>query len=259
MAVVTSAPWSSSPDAVAGAQHRTLDSIFNTQVIFGRGGRTDDLSAYYDMAGYRRMMGPAGYTSGGYNRSFVGSGMAETNFGGRNTPTGSSTVRGPGGYNWQTLERNLDRAVTGYQNAREFRKERKVIAKQKADQDAYENLQNMHNAYTAAYGFNPLKAAYDEAEAREQAALGAQSLNSLRSFATQTMTESQNATAELRFGNQKVVAGAAAPIKGRKGAPIDLLNPPSSQPASKKSARNPGVKKPKSTAPAIKPPVPPII
>lgn len=120
--VVSAVPWATAPDAVAASQHRSLDSIFNTQIVFGRGGRTDDISGYYDMEGYRTTM-PKHMSVGGdgYSR-FQGSGMAETNYGGGNTPSD------PGGYNWRTLENNLSRASVGVRVARDLRKQMKANA-----------------------------------------------------------------------------------------------------------------------------------
>lgn len=51
-----------------------------------------------------------------YNNRFRNSGMAPTSFG------GSSTSDDPGGYNWDTLNRNLARVPTAIGIGREFRK-----------------------------------------------------------------------------------------------------------------------------------------
>lgn len=126
--VVSAVPWATAPDAVAASQHRALDSIFNTQIIFGRAGRTDDISGYYDMDGYKSTMPKHMSVSGDNYSRFQGSGMAETNYGGGNTPSN------PGGYNWRTLENNLNRASVGFRTSRELRKQMKANAATQAEE-----------------------------------------------------------------------------------------------------------------------------
>lgn len=152
MAIVTATPWSSSPDAVAASQHRPLDSIFNTQVIFNRGGRTDDISGYYDMPGFRREMGravPAPNTK--YATKFTNTGVAPR-FQGGNTPSN------PGGKNWDTFDRNVRRVTDTAVGLVKFRMQDKRMSLKKTMTN-YENAMaswdpaNSYDmAYSAAYG-----------------------------------------------------------------------------------------------------------
>jgi hypothetical protein len=218
------------------------------------GGRTDRIFDFVEEPGYRVSMGPASYgksskKSSDPSQRFLGSGMAQTNF------SGGTTSSDPGGYNWDTLQRNMGRASTAAQSLVAFRMENKrlSIAKQrKQDDDWRANASNqIGNVYSG--GLNPYTQAFATAQQKAAQSQAAQKLQGVKNFASQVVPPAQNLTASKQASSNTMVAGASRPIKGRKTQPVNLLYPNG---LPKKSSRKPSKNSPYA---GPQPPVPPII
>lgn len=231
--------WASTPNA-AGVQ--PVDA-FSRLMLMRYGGRTDNLFDYQDETGYKREMGPAGLSGGGSSSRFQGSGMAETNFGGGNTSSN------PGGYNWATLQRNLDRGTDAFKNMVNYRMQSSRLAKAKT---LSENEQKLQAVY--GYGQDPLTTAYNTAGQKVAASQKANQVQSIQKFAANVVPPSQNLTASMQAKTTTLVPGASKPIKGRKSQGVNLIYPNGNPPAKKQGSRKPGKPAPYS---GPQPPAPP--
>jgi hypothetical protein len=217
------------------------------------GGRTDRIFDFVEEPGYRVSMGPASYgsssTSGDPSQRFIGSGMAQTGF------SGGSTSNDPGGYNWDTLQRNMGRASTAAQSLVAFRMENKrlSIAKQrKQDDDWRANASNqLGNVYGA--GQDPYTQAFATAQQKSAQGQAAQKIQGIKNLASQVVPPSQNLTASKQASSNTMVAGASRPIGGRKTQPVNLLYPNG---LPKKGSRKPSKNSPYA---GPQPPAPPTI
>lgn len=231
--------WASTPNA-AGVQ--PVDA-FSRLMLMRYGGRTDNLFDYKDETGYKREMGPAGLSGGESSSRFQGSGMAETNFGGGNTSSN------PGGYNWDTLNRNLDRVGAGVRTAVNYRMQSGRLTKAKT---LAENERSLKAVYGS--GQDPLTTAYNTAAQKVSGAQTANKLQSLQQFVAKVVPPSQNLTASMQAKTSTLVPGASKPIKGRKSQGVNLIYPNGNPPAKKQGSRKPGKPAPYS---GPQPPAPP--
>ncbi len=259
--------WKTRMRNVAGGDTRFFD--------YGQFGLLNDNSVLRS-----RVTGPSPNIQGKGNR-FRGSGNAPTNF------SGGKTSDDPGGYNWNTLNRNLGRGVSAAGNLVNFRMESKRVAKARTEKQNEEALTNTYNTLSSAYGYgtDPLSTAYSGAanqSAAIQAAnqsertekglregygygpdplttaytsglqqnIDAEKANKSKSsleFSKNVAAPSQNFEAGLRAEATDLVPGSVSPIKGRKSRGVNLLD-------DKMSLRRPGASSPYS---GPQPPAPP--
>jgi len=179
---------------------------------YGRFGLLSDDSALKE-----RIEGPVSRAPGsGYNRNFINSGMAPSSFG------GGSTSDNPGGYNWDTLQRNLDRIPTAIATSRDFRK------MLKADSEEPQPLLTPANRQSTAAAMT-----YSQAQDLENTIQNAREENP---FAPGLSLEE----AQKTLGDLQIQYFGVGPVR--------------------KQSRNPAVQQPKkakSTAPKINSPKPP--
>lgn len=119
--------WAGTPNA-AGI---TVQDAFQRNLLMKYGGRTDNIWDYHDFEGYKKEMGSVLRAPGSqYASSFRNSGMAPS-FGGRNTPSD------PGSYNWDTLNKGLNRAAGIGWGLVDWRMKDKRMAADKAKNSNY--------------------------------------------------------------------------------------------------------------------------
>lgn len=147
--------WAGTPNA-AGI---TVQDAFQRNLLMKYGGRTDNIWDYHDFEGYKKeLRWGLGSPGSQYASSFKNSGMAPS-FGGRNTPSD------PGSYNWDTLNKGLNRAAGIGWGLVDWRmaNKRNAVAKQKnqmkqnmqnyADaMSSWDPTNNYNMAYSSAYG-----------------------------------------------------------------------------------------------------------
>lgn len=281
--------WSGTPNAAGTRPVSAFARVIMHDPNIGSDMRQEDVFAFRDQPGYKQELGRARRAPGGsYPSKARNSGMAPRF-------SGSNTGSDPGAHNWATFENMVDRAAEGIRGAIDYRMEDKRMARAREAQKsqdimetyrramdpnfdvtgayqqgfnqyqtvtAAQRAQGVTNAYQAAWGQpDPFGGAYSQA-AQGYAAAQAK----LRGGAP--LQASQNVTAGVFAQNNPVpVAGSASPLKGRKNAPVNLLNPPGSAPAAqtppvasrlrKQNQTQKRKKGAKSTAPAIKPPTAP--
>lgn len=175
-----------------------------------------------------------------YNDRFKNSGMAPTSFG------GGKSSDNPGGYNWDTLNRNLGRLGTGINAVVNYRMESGRLAKAKARTNRVNALQDAAYEDWASSAYQPPKPLFTPANAQ--------------SFApVMTYDKAMDVSAAITNMQSENPFAPGMSLDQAKKTADDIKAQYYGVGPARKQSRNPAVQQPKkkSTAPKISSPKPP--